>query len=430
MNVAIVYAGGHHRTIADPLMDDNLRDIVEQLDAENARTPRHNGSQHENPVATLEEALVVQAVTCSRPIDSHAVQFAEGLALVADLLRDHHRAQARLMAVCSRETSNASTERHLSSIVSVLDQVFSGGSNHVPYFGLSPGFLWVSAMREALIHHCDPQRVKRLVSELTMTCWQFEKTARSDVAIYYNDAASTYDADYTDPISVAENAVVADILSELVQPNTRVLDIGCGTGLGLELLDERSIPLSQYLGIDISPEMISRFVAKHGKRENVSAVRLDAQDAIVLGQDTFDSVISLFGSFSHSMLPHLAWTSIESCLSPGGTIFFMVYSDRWRFYEDVGGVPGRPISYRIRNRTKRTFVDARAYLPGEIRRVFTGLKNVEVHGLSLATEIPLLKPVFRSLPTRAVQQWLSFERSVLSNHPKLFHTLIITGVKG
>ena len=53
----------------------------------------------------------------------------------------------------------------------------------------------------------------------------------------YNQIAETYNSRYGDLQSRREGQAIADVLRSVVRTSQKVLDLGCGTGLLLELLD-------------------------------------------------------------------------------------------------------------------------------------------------------------------------------------------------
>jgi len=67
----------------------------------------------------------------------------------------------------------------------------------------------------------------------------------------------------------------------------RVLDVACGTGLNLEYLPEGV----EYVGVDISPEMLAAARDRHGGRPRVSFEEMDA-GALAVADDAFDTVVS------------------------------------------------------------------------------------------------------------------------------------------
>lgn len=68
----------------------------------------------------------------------------------------------------------------------------------------------------------------------------------------------------------------------------RVLDVACGMGMNLQYLPE---PV-EYVGIDISPEMLAKAEDRFDRLERGETLReMDAQD-LAFPDDTFDTVIS------------------------------------------------------------------------------------------------------------------------------------------
>ena len=73
---------------------------------------------------------------------------------------------------------------------------------------------------------------------------------------YYDELATEYDQLYVDAVSVSENSIVGSRISEYVFEGARILDLGCGSGLALELLKQRPGHAAfQYVGVDISSRM-------------------------------------------------------------------------------------------------------------------------------------------------------------------------------
>lgn len=81
---------------------------------------------------------------------------------------------------------------------------------------------------------------------------------RSYKVIDYNILAKNYDEHYQTEMCKRENKAVAEILNKYDVKNKTVLDVGCGTGLALDL-----VVIPDYLGVDISSEMIGKALQKH-----------------------------------------------------------------------------------------------------------------------------------------------------------------------
>ncbi len=60
----------------------------------------------------------------------------------------------------------------------------------------------------------------------------------------------------------AEADLERDVLPRLVTPDTRILDLGCGTGVNLHRLRRLGLPFASYAGLDLTPAMLTRAQAK------------------------------------------------------------------------------------------------------------------------------------------------------------------------
>ena len=139
----------------------------------------------------------------------------------------------------------------------------------------------------------------------------------------YTHSASWYDAMSAEPIYRVgrERAIPALHLRE----GSRVLDIGCGTGLNFPLLVAAVGPRGQVIGVDRSREMleVARRKTIHLPPGNVALVTADAEhlDHVAIGLDArcspFDAVLftyslSLMGNWEQ------AWLRATSLVRPGG----------------------------------------------------------------------------------------------------------------
>lgn len=80
---------------------------------------------------------------------------------------------------------------------------------------------------------------------------------------FYNDVAGFYDDYYSDPDSIMENEAIKEILSPFLNKEDFIIDIGCGTGLFLELFGHISM---HYVGVDPSAEMLKTHKKKFPKK--------------------------------------------------------------------------------------------------------------------------------------------------------------------
>jgi ubiquinone/menaquinone biosynthesis C-methylase UbiE len=268
-----------------------------------------------------------------------------------------------------------------------------------------------------------------LVSSLTIP-------ANHSSKLYYDAVGESYDDLYTDGISLAENSFVGDLLIEVVAPGAAVLDLGCGSGLGYELLSAKNRlgPYFSYYGVDISIGMINEARKKFTFMENARFDVMNMEDLAYFKNESFDSVISLFGSFSHAIQNDQAVREIQRILRPGGTFFIMTYSRKSlrNLLKCARSMSLTPISnlhdYEIRKTSGSIFAEARFYTPRSLTSLFSSFQNLRVRGLNAMLELPLIHSLYRA-PDRWTRAKTSLRREMrfLSSFPGLAHSLIITG---
>jgi demethylmenaquinone methyltransferase/2-methoxy-6-polyprenyl-1,4-benzoquinol methylase len=146
---------------------------------------------------------------------------------------------------------------------------------------------------------------------------------RKDPMSRYTHSASWYDALSAEPIYRVgrERAIPALLLRE----GSRVLDIGCGTGLNFPLLVAAVGRSGQIVGVDRSREMleVARRKTIHLPPGNVALIKADAEqlDHVAAGLDAraspFDAVLF---TYSLSLMSNWeqAWLRATSLVRPGG----------------------------------------------------------------------------------------------------------------
>tara|TARA_Y100001972_G_scaffold32105_1_gene39614 strand:- start:1520 stop:2212 length:693 start_codon:yes stop_codon:yes gene_type:complete len=106
----------------------------------------------------------------------------------------------------------------------------------------------------------------------------------------YDSIASEYENIYENrDVIEAENFILAKLLNQ--KYNGRLLDVGCGTGFFLDLAKDYDIyvPKNNYIGLDISQNMLDIAQKKH------IGYRFFKSDFMNLPRaDKFDFIISLF----------------------------------------------------------------------------------------------------------------------------------------
>jgi phosphatidylethanolamine/phosphatidyl-N-methylethanolamine N-methyltransferase len=108
-----------------------------------------------------------------------------------------------------------------------------------------------------------------------------------------------------------------------LKPGDAVLEIGCGTGANLELLAAAVGQSGRVIGLDLSPQMLSRAEALRRERgwQNVDLSRRDAA-ALDVARGSVDGVLF---SLSYTVLPDREGTLAAAwgALAPGGRLVVM-----------------------------------------------------------------------------------------------------------
>ena len=132
----------------------------------------------------------------------------------------------------------------------------------------------------------------------------------------YDAIAAQYDSLHKDPKSLQEDLAIAEFLREYVAPGCKDLDLGCGTGLLLELL---ALQPEHYLGIDHSEKMLEELQSKFPEHETKKKA-FGAEDL-----EDVDVAVSLFGPISY-VDPDLVFQLVSS----GVNYFLMFYKEDYR----------------------------------------------------------------------------------------------------
>lgn len=102
----------------------------------------------------------------------------------------------------------------------------------------------------------------------------------------------------------------------------RVLEIGCGTGIGLAYLSDAVGPLGRVYGVDLSPGMLQRAQARCSaeRRGNVALYESDAADFVA--PEPLDGVLFCL---SYNTMPHhkIVLRRAWNALRPGGQLVVM-----------------------------------------------------------------------------------------------------------
>lgn len=132
----------------------------------------------------------------------------------------------------------------------------------------------------------------------------------------YDAIAAQYDSLHKDPKSLQEDRAIARFLREYLAPGCKVLDLGCGTGLLLELL---ALQPEDYIGIDPSEKMLEELQRKFPEHETKKKA-FGAEDL-----EDVDVAVSIFGPISY-VDPDLVFQLVSS----GVNYFLMFYKEGYR----------------------------------------------------------------------------------------------------
>lgn len=133
----------------------------------------------------------------------------------------------------------------------------------------------------------------------------------------YGRIAKEYDNHYKSKQCEAENACIAKLLHS--EPLGNVLDVGCGTGLSLDLAGD-VINWTKYLGIDVSAEMLKVARKKH---KGYFFLECEA-DHFYPDEEEYDTALCLFS------IPYIgkhAADAIYGCLRPGWQVICVCYDE-------------------------------------------------------------------------------------------------------
>jgi len=153
----------------------------------------------------------------------------------------------------------------------------------------------------------------------------------------YNDLAWNYDDLFKDKSFQEENKDIADMLNSVALD--KVYDIGCGTGLLLELLDIEPV---NYIGIDPSWSMIKKSREKYPDYKFLID-RLETYRTFHLKEDAI--AISLFGSMNYVLPGYL-----DRVREYGKRYFLMFYKED---YDPITyGMVGKKLYHYKHNKQK------------------------------------------------------------------------------
>ena len=146
--------------------------------------------------------------------------------------------------------------------------------------------------------------------------------AKNEFMAYFDSIAYKYDSLYEDERYQDENEKIRLGLLNSYE-GKGVLDIGCGTGLFLDLVSEDQ--LKHYIGIDISRNMLTVLSKKHRGRKNTQIFATPLSQFVNIEDKPIDYVISLFGSASYLTKDELKRIALLYINNKIESFYFMFY---------------------------------------------------------------------------------------------------------
>lgn len=146
----------------------------------------------------------------------------------------------------------------------------------------------------------------------------------ADSRALYRDWAASYDRTMEDGLGYVSPVRLAERLAlHVPERNSRVLDVGCGTGLAGRYL--AGLGFGRIDGLDVSPEMLA-MARSTGHYERL--VEADLTRRLPLADGIYDAAICT-GTFTHGHVGADCLPEILRVLRPGACFACTVHRDVW-----------------------------------------------------------------------------------------------------
>jgi len=159
-------------------------------------------------------------------------------------------------------------------------------------------------------------------------------------------------------------ADLESLLRRHVTPESRILDLGCGTGVNLDRLLRLGLTFRHYTGMDFSSSMLALARKRFGDMPSITFLEGDATALEDVGE-RYDAIVATW-LLDHLREPESFVNNVQHLLAPGGHLLLMFYSrPRWflRFWLSPLGrklvladpVPEREVSSLSGVLSKKTY---------------------------------------------------------------------------
>jgi len=141
---------------------------------------------------------------------------------------------------------------------------------------------------------------------------------------YWNSEAEIYDSLYLTKWATAENKLHQDAIAKVLTDSkvVRVLDLGCGTGLAFEFIVSVG-RVVEYVGIDISPSMVTEAKRKH---PGVEFQECDFENYMPENRRAFDLILATFGSLAYTEDLEESIRRTSKLLRSGGVVVATLFN--------------------------------------------------------------------------------------------------------
>lgn len=234
---------------------------------------------------------------------------------------------------------------------------------------------------------------------------------------YWDGVAKKYSDSYNDIWSKLENEFIAGRLAFIgLAKGVRVLDLGCGTGLGFHLAS-LSNPEIEYTGIDISIQMLRVLNEKY---PNVKTYHSTMSDLGVFSSQTFDCIISVFTAFSYSDNVPKTISEMVRILKTDGKIIISVIS-RFSLRRILKLKFSNKEKYKSRGISSNGFSNSWVFSKKEILSLLKSeFMDIEIIGYNPFGGIPII--------SKYPKLW-KLNLFIAKIFPNLSHELIISATK-
>lgn len=156
----------------------------------------------------------------------------------------------------------------------------------------------------------------------------YQRNKINSIADGYNSLAEEWDRRFENPTIQYRRSIKFNIISKNIKEGNKVLDVGCGSGRHTFFLLEKGCSVT---GIDISQKMLEVLKRKTEERKYSLSLFLADCNNLPLETESFDVVVSIYGSLTHLRNPIRCIQEMKRVLKKGGKIVVGV-ENKWALF--------------------------------------------------------------------------------------------------